>query len=165
MQKLLQEKLAYIALVSSFFVLADQFTKFLAAKYWVVHIDIIDGFFKLMYSENTGIAFSIPVQYMLMIALNLALMILVIYLAIKELNLNSKLAILAVSLILGGGLGNIIDRLFHGYVIDFISIWKYPIFNLADVYVTIGVLSVVIFYDKIKIWKIQIMKRKTKNKK
>lgn len=150
MQKYIQEKLAYIFLLTSLFVLADQFIKFLATKYWVMHLDIIDGFFKLVYSENTGIAFSIPVQYFVMIGLNIALIILVIFLAIKELNLNSKLTILFVGLILGGGLGNIIDRVIHGYVIDFISIWKYPIFNFADIYVTVGVLSVALFYDKIR---------------
>lgn len=150
MQKILKEKLAYLSLITSLFVLADQFTKFLTTQYWVVHFDIIDGFFRLMYSENTGIAFSIPMNMAIMISLNILLMILVIFLYIKELNHKSNLALLAVSLILGGGLGNMLDRLFNGYVIDFISIWKYPIFNLADVWVTAGVLSVVFFYDKIK---------------
>jgi signal peptidase II len=52
--------------------------------------------------------------------------------------------------VLGGGLGNLIDRFTRGYVIDFISIWKWPVFNLADVFVTIGVLLIVLFYGKIK---------------
>ncbi len=75
---------------------------------------------------------------------------LIIYLAGKELNLNKKITQILLALIVAGGLSNLFDRFIHGFVIDFISIWIYPIFNIADIYITIGILLTIAFYGKIK---------------
>ena len=57
---------------------------------------------------------------------------------------------LALSLILGGAAGNLIDRVVYGYVIDFITVPYWTSFNLADIYITVGILLVIIFYGRLK---------------
>lgn len=103
-----------------------------------------------IYSQNTGIAFSIPIPFVGIILLNLALFALISYAFATEFKLKDWRANLALALILGGGFGNFIERLFRGFVTDFIAFWSYPRFNLADVYITVGVLMVLAFYAKIK---------------
>ena len=56
-------------------------------------------------------------------------------------------------LVAGGALGNLFDRVMHGYVIDYIAIWKWPVFNLADAAIFVGAVLLVIFYDKIALVK------------
>ena len=87
---------------------------------------------------------------MVIIFLNLILIGLIIYGGKKELNLKLNSSKVFVALILGGALGNLVDRIFHGFVIDFISIWIYPVFNLADIFITLGVLLIILKYGKIK---------------
>lgn len=128
-------------LLAALFGLVDQLTKSL-----VVNV------FKLEHVENQGIAFGLNLPYPQLIfsILTLLLIIFIIYLAIKELNLNFKLSQFAIALIIGGALGNLIDRITQGFVVDFIAIWKWPNFNLADSFIVIGVLLITIFYGRIK---------------
>lgn len=128
----------------------DQITKYISKVVIVGPLEIISNFFRFEYVENTGIAFSLPVPYPLIIISNILLIGFLIYLAIEELDINKVKTRIPMALLIAGGIGNLIDRLFHGFVIDFISIWKYPFFNLADIYIITAVLLLVVFYDKIK---------------
>lgn len=118
-------------------ILLDQSTKYLAVKY-------------LPFSKNTGIAFGLPIPQTILIITNIALLIIIVYIAKKELNFNNKYTQILTAAILAGGLSNLTDRLYHGYVIDFIHVPIWPSFNLADIYITAGILLVIIFYGKIK---------------
>jgi signal peptidase II len=92
--------------------------------------------------KNPGVAFglgkSIPGILFFLIALGL---IVLIYLA-KQLDLNKFSNQLALGLIFGGGISNILDRSFYGYVIDFIDIFSIAAFNLADVGVIVGAIII-----------------------
>lgn len=110
---------------------------------------IVGNFFNLKYSQNTGIAFGIPVPAILLIIMSVLLIILVIIFARKELNINSQITQAAVALILSGAVGNLLDRTIRGFVVDFINIWKWPSFNLADAFIVIGILMIVVFHKKI----------------
>ena len=129
---------------------ADLGIKFLAVD---VDFQIIDGFFELSYHENTGIAFSLPVPIWASSLLSILLLGVGSYLAGRYLKWDKFVTPLIFSLIAGGALGNLFDRVLHGYVIDYISIWKWPVFNLADVTIFIGAVLLVIFYDKIALVK------------
>lgn len=139
-----------IALLTVDFLILDQVSKYFAKTTLEQPVNVIGDFLKFEYAENTGIAFSLPVPYLLIIGSNILLIGFLIYLAIKELNLSNKIAQIATSLLIAGGIGNLIDRVWHGFVIDFISIWKYPFFNFADVYIITAVLLLIVFYGKIK---------------
>jgi len=146
----MKKPIANILITASGLTVIDQITKTLALKYFQTPITIIENFFLFTYSENEGIAFGISFPKILLIIFIIILLVLVYYLGKKELNLNKTLSQISISLIIAGGFSNLIDRLVHGFVIDFISIWIWPTFNIADIYITVGVLLILVFYGKIK---------------
>ncbi len=137
----------YIKIISLiiFLIVFDQLTKFLVTLNFNVGegFVIINNFLKFMYIKNTGAAFGMFSGNTFMLIL---IAIVLIWYLIKEIktNLNNKLSIISFSLVLGGALGNLIDRVFRGYVVDYISFTLFnsemAIFNMADIYITFGVL-------------------------
>ncbi len=139
-----------ILILASAIAIIDQLTKQFALKNFQNQNFEITSFFRLTYGENTGIAFGIPVPPLLLIFITIALIAFVFYLVKSELKIKSSLTQIITVMIVGGGLGNLIDRIVQGYVIDFISLWSYPVFNVADIAITLGVLLAILFYGKIK---------------
>ena len=83
----------------------------------------------------------------LVTAFSFLLICFLVYLLIKKFNTLNSTILIAISIILGGGISNLIDRLFRGYVIDYIdinNIFEYPVFNLADIFIVCGVILIVI---------------------
>ena len=105
-------------------------------------------FFKLTYVHNTGAAFSFLSEaggWQRWFFAALALVISgVIAVWLARLKHDETLLAVALSLVLGGAIGNLIDRLVYGYVIDFLDVyyqtWHWPAFNVADSAITIGVI-------------------------
>lgn len=91
---------------------------------------------------NPGIAFSIPVPLAITIAISFGILSLISYLLINK-KLESNIIWI---LLIAGGIGNLIDRIRIGMVIDFIQIGNFPVFNLADIYITLSALGIIIFY-------------------
>ena len=141
-----------IALVAIPLALIDQLTKWLAAVYIFEPIQLFPGV-SFTYEENVGIAWSIAVQQELLLLINLILLILIPVVASKSIKLRFKISQIALGLIFGGAIGNIFDRVTRGYVIDFISVGWWPVFNLADTFLTVGVFLIIAFYGKIKLKK------------
>ena len=130
-----------IIILTTFGILIDQISKFYAMLYTPELIKF-----------NTGIAFSIAIPSYLQIILTIILSSIGLYLALVHLNMAKVSALIAVSLIIGGALGNLADRIFRGHVIDFVdisSIISYPVFNIADVFIVIGIFYILLFYGKI----------------
>lgn len=142
-----------------FLVVIDQISKyFVTAQLNLAESLEILPFLNFTLILNTGIAFSmfddggISGRWILVLLTSIAVSY-VAYILIKEKNLHT-LEILPLVLILSGGLGNLIDRVLFGYVIDFIhvfyGIYSFYVFNLADSFITIGVviyLYYLIFLD------------------
>ena len=108
---------------------------------------LIDNFLKFYYIRNTGISFGILSNHtFIIICLTILIIIYMIYESIK--NKNNKLLLVSSSLIISGAFGNLIDRLFRGYVVDFISFTLFKremaIFNLADMFITFGIILYII---------------------
>lgn len=144
-------KKAYIPMFATIplFVLLDQLSKWLVAEYLKEPIWILPSI-GLRYAENTGIAWGIAIPFPILPILNFIMLGLCIYLAIKYLNLRHMLAQIAFSMVVAGAVGNIYDRILRGFVIDFISVWIWPIFNLADAFLVVGTFIILVFYGKIK---------------
>ena len=110
-------------------------------------IKIIDHFLYLTYVRNEGVAFSfLDGSRLFIIVMSFIVFILIIYyLKCNEVNLLDSIGF---GLVIGGALGNFIDRVIYGYVIDFIDVYifgyDYPIFNIADIGVVIGVMIIFI---------------------
>jgi signal peptidase II len=136
-------------------VLADRWTKWLVATHIAMysHIQIIPGFFRITHTENTGAAFSLfadsPVRWKTsaLIAFSVIAMVIVSALLWKQ---KRPLTItgIALSLILGGAVGNLWDRVASGRVVDFLLFYvknyQWPVFNLADSSIVVGASLLVI---------------------
>lgn len=134
-----QTKIYFLSL-SIFIVLIDQFTKYLIFynKKLLINNDFL--LFKLDFVKNYGAAFNIFSGSRIFLSLiSIIFSMLLIYLILKKNNLNT-LDLLSYSFILGGTIGNGIDRIIKGYVIDFINlnIINFPVFNIADISINIG---------------------------
>jgi len=125
-------------------------------------ISIIPNLLQLTYVENFGGAFGIFMTRILLIGVNLLIIFVIIkLLTSKKYDFDNK-SKLGFSLILAGGIGNLIDRVFRGYVIDYIDITEilnYPVFNFADMCIVVGVILIMamIIFNTIrtqeKVWK------------
>lgn len=122
----------------------------LIAKKLTVGIDkdAIPGFFKFLYTQNTGAAWSMFSGNT--VALIVISVIIIALLGVYVFASKTKNALFYVSLglIVGGAVGNLIDRIFLGYVRDFIKLefMNFPIFNTADCFLTVGVVCLVVYY-------------------
>lgn len=121
--------------------LADQ-----ASKSWVKRvilprgsIPIIPGIFHFSFVQNTGAAFGILKGKTLFFTIAAALVIITILWSIPHLAKEHHLVRIAVGFLMGGALGNLFDRVRHGYVVDFIDFRIWPVFNLADIAIVLGV--------------------------
>jgi signal peptidase II len=145
----------------AFIVVADQVTKFIVDRSMPLHHSspVIDGLFNLTYIRNTGAAFGIFAGSAA--AFRLPFLIIFSFVAIgfvvtmlRRLPDDHTGLITALSFILGGAIGNLIDRIAYGEVIDFLDFYwgpyHWPAFNLADSFITIGVLITVYYFTKAK---------------
>lgn len=147
--------LMILALVAVGAVLLDQL-----AKYWVVSeirpriesgegpIVLLGGLLKLTYLENTGAAFSIGVGYTWIFSIVAVIVALVILRTSRR--LGSVAWAVALGALLGGLLGNLVDRLTRppgpgmGYVVDFIQLPHFAVFNVADMFITCSAIGMVL---------------------
>lgn len=121
----------------------DQLGKLLVVEHFQVSESIeLWNFIHLTYIQNTGAAFGIlEGARIAFVAFNVLLMVAAVFLWKKPFMRRYKLS---ASLILAGALGNCIDRLFRGYVVDFIDLTYWPVFNIADIAVVCGTLLLAI---------------------
>lgn len=134
------------------FLVADQLTKaYVSANFTLGETsDFLKGFIDLTYIHNKGGAWGMLSGYTwLLISMTIIIMIICIALLLKF-GLKDKLMFWAMSLVMFGGIGNMIDRIFRGgNVVDFLhfSFWKsFPVFNVADCAVVIGAGLVILYF-------------------
>lgn len=128
-------------------VVFDQLTKWAALKYLTRHAEVsIIPFVNLTLVYNRGAAFGFlndaaGWQNIFFIGVAMVACVVIVYLLVRS-PPHDVLASAGLSLILGGAAGNLIDRLIHGHVIDFVDVyygsWHWPAFNVADSAITIG---------------------------
>ena len=118
---------------------------------------VIEGFLQWRYVENTGAAFSLFTGKTALLSVFTAVVLLVGFYLIIAKKIKSKVALASVVMLMGGGLGNLIDRVFKGFVVDYIEVLfiDFPVFNFADCFVTVGEFLLVgyLVYDIIKDYK------------
>lgn len=135
---------------------ADQFFKYLAVRYLapVGAIPFIPGVLEWRYTENTGAAFNIlsGYQVVLIVVTGIALLIGAFILLFKR--PKDKLMLIAIIMIFSGGVGNLIDRIANGFVVDYIRVLfvNFAIFNFADCLVVVGfgLLVIAIIREELK---------------
>ena len=145
----IQTKLYFFSL-SIFIVLIDQFTKYLIFYNHKIFLNKDFLLFKLVFVKNYGAAFNIFSGSRVFLSLiSIFFSILIIYLMFRKNTLNS-LDLYSYSFILGGTIGNGIDRIYRGFVVDFINlnIINFPVFNIADISINIG--FIILLYNIFK---------------
>jgi signal peptidase II len=150
----MRRHLPYLAVVAAVVVL-DQLSKALVVRSIGLHdyVPLVDGLLSLSHVRNHGAAFgllsdwNLPYQSLLLSLLSLAALGAIATYFVK-LPDGARLPRLALALVLGGAVGNVIDRLRLGYVVDFVHVYfreyQWPDFNVADSAITIGVALLVI---------------------
>ncbi len=142
-------------------VITDQVSKFIVDQTMPLHhsIPIIEGFFNLTYIRNTGAAFGIfagsAAAFRIPFLISFSLIAIGFIIAmLRRLPPKETGLITALSFILGGAVGNLIDRIVYGEVIDFLDFYwgnlHWPAFNVADSFITIGVLVTIYYLIKAK---------------
>jgi signal peptidase II len=152
----LRSLLAYLA-VTVLAVAADQWVKRLVETHLPMQekIDVLP-FLALFRTYNTGVAFSMfaSIGDLGLIAISTAVILFVLYLAART-SSDQIIARTGFALIVGGAIGNIIDRALLGHVIDYVlfhtPVWSFAVFNLADALITVGAVLVII--QELLVWR------------
>ncbi len=144
----MKNKYSWVAAIAASMIALDQYTKHLVMQRFLLHesVTVIPGFFNLTYVRNKGAAFGIlsgvqgAWRTVFFIVVSLVALSVLMVLVRKT---GERLSLVAYALISGGAVGNLIDRVRFGEVVDFIE-WYYrsfhwPAFNVADSAITVGV--------------------------
>ena len=131
------------------FVLIDQISKWLIVANMDLgdSVTVVPGLLDFTYSHNDGMAFGLGSDAFrwIFIVVTVVVCAVLVYLMSRA-EFNNKLYFASVACIVGGGIGNMIDRLFNGYVVDFLSLSFFPpICNIADYCITAGTIMLVIY--------------------
>lgn len=136
-------------ILSAILVIADQLSKLATVEYLmpVKSITLIEGILSLTYVENRGAAFGVMQNarwFFIIFTIAVIAAVIIYTIMTKQ---RDKIFLISVSLICSGGLGNLIDRIFRGYVVDMIEVTfiEYPVFNFADICVVCGAILLCIF--------------------
>ena len=141
--------IAIIFMIAIFF-MADQYLKHLAVnKFSRQSYNLISNFLTFSFTPNYYIAFSLPISGPFL-NIVIALMIIGIfsYLIYSYRQQKNTLFLIGVLLILSGAISNFLDRIISGYVIDYIYLKHFTVFNLADTYIFIGAITTLISLNK-----------------
>ena len=146
------------AVIAVLAIIADQVTKYIVVANieYKGSVPFIPGFMSFFHTRNTGAAFSMfSDQRWVYMVFSFISMALIIYMLIREYK-RHKLLNIALAMVLGGGIGNMIDRIRLGYVVDFFKteFMDFAVFNVADCFITVGAVLlgvyVIIFEPKVE---------------
>lgn len=134
-------------IISLIVLIIDLLSKYMAFMLFQEPVNVIGDIFRFNYATNTGAAWSMFNNYTFILDLVSVVILSVIYIYSKTFK-ETKRNIIAFGLVYGGILGNLINRIYNGFVIDFIDFkvfgYDYPIFNIADSAIVIGILLLII---------------------
>ena len=155
----MEKKLKDVCFFGVWFVIIDQAIKFFLSSKMTLNssVVLIKNILNITYVHNTGAAFSLFEGYTwLLIIIGILAIIGLVYYISKLVHITDY-DMFTYSLLLGGVVGNLIDRIIHGYVIDYIGLnifgYKFPIFNFADICIVVSVILIFVSMIKGDLWK------------
>ncbi|MGI6727623.1 MAG: signal peptidase II [Anaerovoracaceae bacterium] len=138
----------YYFVIIGILIIVDQFTKYIIQSNLDLNqsVSVIEGVFHITYIHNYGAAFSIleGKQGFFIAVTSVVIIAIIVYIVFNRHNAY-PLLLVSLSLISGGGIGNLINRIQVGYVVDFLDFRIWPIFNVADIAVCCGCLLILIY--------------------
>lgn len=126
----------------------DRIVKYYISNHLLYKIVVIPNVFEIVHQQNAGVAFGISIPYLIQLILFPILVVSGFYIIFKYLNFDKLSVLILTGIIFGGALSNFIDRIMYKSVVDYISISAYPVFNIADAGITIGIFSLLVFYGR-----------------
>ena len=153
---MLNKRIWLFALVLSVSLATDQLIKYflyqkLSSK---GEFSVITNFLDFSLYKNEGVAFGIPLTGPILVAFLAIVFVTLLILYLKYLKSDKVVSLIALGLVLGGAVGNIIDRIRLGFGIDYVNFGFFPVFNLADVCIVVGVF--------ILIWRVLVVEKAQK---
>jgi signal peptidase II len=144
------KKLQVVFLSALFVILLDQLSKLAVTRHLKLNesIPVIDNIFHITYITNTGSVFGILKGWQLPLIFFTLIVIGFVLFSIDKIKEKQRTLQVFVGFILGAAIGNLIDRLAFGYVIDFLDFRIWPIFNIADSFITLSVIFLVVYFWK-----------------
>ncbi len=137
-----------VIVLSAVIVGIDQLIKFFVYNFLkpVGSVEVIPGLFSFKYVENKGAAFGMMANMRwVFIVFTIVVIAIMLFIIFKK-KINNKLFVASAILLIGGGIGNLIDRIFLGYVIDYLSISFFPpVCNFADYCITVGTVLLLVY--------------------
>ena len=133
-----------IIIIAILIILVDQVTKFVVQKNFGGQF-IGNNIIGIEVTTNDGMAFGFNSGNAKNIGITIFALVIIINFLIKQFERIDNKTAVVIAFILGGGIGNLIDRFIRGTVLDFIKIYKFPNFNIADTFIVIGWILLVIF--------------------
>jgi len=103
----------------------------------------IDDFFYFTYQQNTGVAFGIPLPQWFQLIATVVILGMLLFFAFRYIFISNRYRfskLLLLGIVFGGAFGNALDRFLRGYVVDFIYLYPIPVFNVADIGITVGLI-------------------------
>lgn len=140
----------YLFFIVIIIITIDQIIKQIVVNnLYKISVIVFEGVLSLSYVENTGGAYGLGNgNIIIFIIANIIIIGIITKLVIDNKKNIKTFALVSYGLIISGGIGNLIDRIFRGYVIDYIDInqsFEFPVFNIADICIVIGCISIGIF--------------------
>lgn len=148
-------------LITILLIVIDQGVKFLVRANIPLggHVSFLPHVLELTYVQNTGAAFSILSEHTWVLTLFSVIIVLIMVWALRRRVVTHPLGLIPCVMVIAGGLGNLIDRVFFGYVTDMFStlFMNFAVFNVADICITVGgvwlAVYVLFFFDKLEVKK------------
>ena len=135
-------------IISFIVLILDQLSKYLVENnLYKKSIDIIGNVFSLTYVENYGAAWGIFSDNNWIILILTPILVILIISYLYKFSKN-KLEYIAGGLVIGGAIGNYIDRIVRGYVVDFFDFKIWPVFNIADIGIVVGCILMILLFIK-----------------
>jgi signal peptidase II len=129
-----QKKMVIVFLITIFFVILDRFLKIISLGGFTYAI--IDNFLNFTFVKNYFIAFSIPISGIILNYLIFSIILILLYIFLLEKKPNTKIALFIIIL---GASSNLFDRIIYGYVIDYLGVKWFTVFNVADTMIVFSI--------------------------
>ncbi len=139
-----------IYIVIIIFLIIDIISKLIVSRVCTLNnsVSVINNFFSITYTHNYGGAWSLFSDSTILITVISIIVIIGIIIYLSKKKINNKIESLGYAFLLGGAIGNLIDRIIYGYVIDFLDFnifgYNFPIFNIADMGIVIGIFLIIV---------------------
>lgn len=138
-------KTAGLVLIAAVFFIVDRALKIMFNGFWQSAEFIgINNFLSLKLAQNSGIAFSLPINAILIIGVTICCLLLLVYWSWLEYRQKHFLQLFSLILVIFGAYSNLLDRFRLGVVIDYIEIKGFSVFNIADIMITLGLTVLIV---------------------